>query len=291
MQREGYWGSFLLYGPAGAGKTKWPVSAFWDGKREIARGKWVTFGREDNPFLLVPESCRTTASGASLRFKSPNLEDQNWLKKFDTFTKALLDQCRRDHPLDVLVIDGLSEFDLLYENTFPQGSGRENNFAKWMGLMDAFFAALQRLDPDELGCHVIVTARVMQRRVDDDEARAVKAGEIMPLPDFMPSIKGSFKDNLSHYFNNVFYLHTLPGQTKTAPPQHTLNVLTNGNYLTKLQGETEWLAAKYPRTLVNSNFYDVQHRLENILALPHVLPKEGAADPQSNTETENNEEK
>jgi len=282
--RDGYWGSYLFYGPPGGGKTDLLTSAFWDvrARREVARGKWITFGREGNPFLHVPESCRTTSGGMSLRFTVPNLDNTTWLDRFDKFTTVLLEQAHREHPLDVLGIDGLSEFDMLYERTFGGGDGDANKFAKWNGLMDKFFAIMQRLDPNELGCHVIMTARVRERkRGTEEEEKARRKSDFESVSaddpfDYYPSIRGGFKDWLAHYFENVFYIHTRkPPKGKTLDdPQHVVQLITLGDYVTKLQGEREWLAAGYPRELANTNFYAIQHRLENLLGLPHILPME-----------------
>jgi len=282
MKRDGYWGSYLLYGPPGSGKTDLLVSAFWDvlTRREVARGKWITFGREDNPFLHVPESCRTTSGGASLRFTVPNLDSTTWLDRFDKFTAALLDQAKREHPLDVLGVDGLSEFDMLYERTFGGGDGDANKFAKWNGLMDKFFSIMQRLDPNELGCHVVMTARVRERKRGTDveeRARAKPDFESVSADDpfdYYPSIRGGFKDWLGHYFHNIFYVHTRKPKNKQADPEHVVQLITLGDYVTKLQGEREWLAAGYPRELVNTSFYVIQNHLEDLLGLPHT-PAQG----------------
>jgi len=293
MKRAGYWGSYLFYGPPGGGKTDLLTSAFWDvrTRREVARGKLVTFGREDNPFLHVPEACRMTSGGASLRFTVPNLDSTAWLDRFDKFTSALLDQARRSHPLDVLGIDGLSEFDMLYERTFGDGGGDSNKFAKWNGLMEKFFAVMQRLDPNELGCHVIMTARVRERKrgaeSDERARRSPDADDHDPF-DYYPSVRGGFKDWLGHYFQNVFYIHTRKPKNKATLPEHVTQIITLGDYMTKLQGEREWLAADYPRELVNTNFYAIQHQLENLLELPHVLPQEvEAPNTQLNSADEN----
>ena len=267
MKRDGYFGSYLLYGAGGSGKTDWGVSAFWDVENqvEVARGKMITFGREENEFLQVPESCRQTAAGSSLRLTAPNLDDTNWLTKFKTFTKALLNQAKREHPLDVLLIDGITEFDLMFETTFAD---QDNKFKKWMALVDEFFGIMQRLDPIELGCHVIVTARVGVRKEDEDKSE-------IPLANHYPLVKGQFKEQLSSYFNNVFFLNTVPSKTEGKPAAHILHVSSMGDYQTKLQGERQWFSPKfkYPSTFSNSNFYDVQHRLENILGHEHVFPK------------------
>ena len=275
--RPGYWGKTLVYGPPGGGKSWYGVTAFWDPIRrvELARGKWVTFGQEDNPFLSVPESCRETASGLSLRLIAPNLDNTTWLVRFDKFTKTLLDQARKTPPLDVLVIDGLSEFDMLYETTFVSAPGDGGKYAKWNGLMDTFFGIMQRLDPNELGCHVVVTARVMQRKrgtdIEETERKKDIDDEAVPF-DYYPSVRGGFKDWLAHYFNNVFYLHTRSPKQTGGRPEHVLQVLTRGDYLTKLQAEHLWVPANYPTELVNPNFYTVPHKLEALLGLPHPLP-------------------
>jgi hypothetical protein len=84
--------SGLLYGGPGSGKTALAVSAFYDwrtGTPVTENAKLVTFGREDNPALAVPESYRQTEKGTSLRFSSPALDSMDWLDRFEAVTDML----------------------------------------------------------------------------------------------------------------------------------------------------------------------------------------------------------
>ena len=133
--------STLLYGGPGAGKTALAVSSFWDWRRRksIANGKIITFGAEDNPALAIPEECRHTDKGTSLRLISPMLDDTQFLEQFDLITRRLILDAQEGNHLDVLVIDGLSEFDLLFEETYGGGG---DNFAKWSGLLSQMFSMM-----------------------------------------------------------------------------------------------------------------------------------------------------
>ena len=75
--------STLLYGLAGSGKTALAVSAFWDwrNRKPICKGKYITFGAEDNPALHIPEEARHTDKGTSLRLTSPMLDDAVFLEQ------------------------------------------------------------------------------------------------------------------------------------------------------------------------------------------------------------------
>jgi hypothetical protein len=143
-----------------------------------------------------------------------------------------------------------------------------------------------------------MTARVRERRRGtevEERARAKSDFESVSADDpfdYYPSIRGGFKDWLGHYFHNIFYVHTRkpPKGKPLDDPQHVVQLITLGDYVTKLQGERDWLAAGYPRELVNTSFYAIQHRLENLLALPHIFPKEvEQPNSQLNSALEHNE--
>ena len=99
--------SGLLYGGPGSGKTALAVSSFFDWRRGVPitdNAKLITFGREDNPALSVPEKFRQTEKGTSLRFSSPKLDSMDWLSKFEAVTEMLLLEAEKGNCLDVLVV-------------------------------------------------------------------------------------------------------------------------------------------------------------------------------------------
>ena len=195
--------STLLYGGPGAGKTALAVSSFWDWrKREsIANGKIITFGAEDNPALAIPEECRHTDKGTSLRLISPMLDDTQFLEQFDLITRRLILDAQEGKHLDVLVIDGLSEFELLFEETYGGGG---DNFAKWSGLLSQMFYMMMRSSHTSLGCQVIMTARVMEKKKAQQSMKSSIGGDPAYMDfDFYPSMRGSFRLHMPHYFNMV----------------------------------------------------------------------------------------
>lgn len=247
--------STLLYGSAGAGKTALAVSSFWDWKaqKKVANGKLITFGAEDNPALAIPEEFRKTEKGTSLRLTSPLLDDNAFVNQFDLISRKLVYDAQQGNCLDVLVVDGLSEFDLLYEETFNDGGG-ENNFAKWNGLLSEMFSMIQRLTPKVLGCHVIMTARVMERKKARQGAKASFAGDPGFIDyDFYPSLRGSFRIQLPHYFNLVLYMETVRGKLPDGRivPAHAANMVRTGDYYIKNVWEHHWLNAGYESQVVN----------------------------------------
>ena len=146
--------SGLLYGGPGSGKTAFAVSSFYDwrtGTPVTDNAKLVTFGREDNPALAVPESYRQTEKGTSLRFSSPALDSMDWLERFEAVTDMLLHEASKGNCLDVLVVDGMSEFDLLFEEVFSSTNAGGDEFKKWNALLSQMFAIMMRLDPAALG--------------------------------------------------------------------------------------------------------------------------------------------
>ena len=270
--RPGMWTSTLVYGGPGVGKTPYAISSFYDWKtgQELGNGRWVTFGRENNPALAVPEKYRMLG-GQSLRLRSPSLNDFGWLQQFKEVVNALLLKARQGECLDALVIDGMSEFDLLYEMVFDATDSNGDKFAKWNGLMSEMLAIMQRLDPDELGCHVFVTARVMERKRERRSRSATIAGDPAFVDfDYYPSLRGGFRLHFPHYFNMVLYMETqlklvTVGEWKGQQlPAHVLNMVRTGDFYVKNNWEYQWLRAGEPLQMVNPAFADVYGRLVNL---------------------------
>ena len=200
-----------------------------------------------------PGHIRITSSEASLSFA----------KDFDKFGRAIHKANvsaigeGKEPPVQAVVLDGLSEFDLLFETGFDEDEGTGNKFAKWDALMGKFFAMMQILDPEEIHAHVLVTARV----------RAKDEGSPQPW-DYIPSVRGQFKTYLPHYFNLVTYFDTM-SRPKTADgaklyeTEHRGHFLPSGtSFQIKNNWETEWVKSKTPAALSNPTFSQVLSVIE-----------------------------
>lgn len=274
---------YLLYGPPHGGKTSWAVSAMWDWvkKEKLRNGRLIQIGREKNPYLHIPDEFLQTGSGQSLAVKSPLLdadaksasEYDQWLFTLDNLTKALVrdaNQKKADRP-EVVVLDGWTEFDLLYENT--EARQRMDAMARFGSLLSETFTLLQRLDPQLLEVAFVSTARVGEKR----KAKVNRRGEeFVPgdpafvVNDYYPSYRGQMRYELPHYFSNVYYMQEEVRKVNSGPyegrelPVHALTVLKGDSdqqhFAIKNQSEHEWLDAGYPTVLYNSSFDTVNER-------------------------------
>ena len=243
----------LFYGWAGAGKTALAVSSFWDweGGQQIANGRLLTFGGEYNEALGVPEELIR-------RFKSPSLTDNKWATELERYTTALVkDAATGKLELDAIVFDGFSEFDMLYEGV-ADAKGTDK-FEKYDGLLMELYANLSRLDPEVLGCDVLATARVQEKR----KAKASRTGRDIPgdpdymTSDFYPAMRGTMRYSLPHYFNNVFFMEEqlvlMPGKAKRESA-HALTAIHTGGYLVKNQHKHLWVPAGLPPVVYNQTW-------------------------------------
>ena len=259
--------SSLLYGGPGSGKTTFAVSSFWDWKnqRPVVRdgkelkGKLVLFGRENNPALGVPED-------SIIRFSSPSLDNDKWLRDFEGFMASLIKAARQGNKLDALVIDGMSEWDLLYEEVFERmNAGTRDKFAKWEALLRDGFSTMQRADTIELGCQILVTARVMEKKkaIQSTTGKVIASGdpEYMDF-DYYPSLRGSFRLHFPHYFNLVLYADTnvklVNGKKR---PVHSLSMVRHGDFYVKNVFEYQWLEEEKPIELYNPSYWEVYDML------------------------------
>jgi hypothetical protein len=257
--------STLLYGGPGVGKSALAVSSFWDWrKREpIAKGKLITFGAEDNPALAVPEEFRRTDKGTSLRLTSPLLDDSKFLDQFDAISQRFVYDAEHGESPDVIVIDGLSEFDLLFEATFGDS---DNRFAKWDGLLSQLFSMMMRLHHDVLKCHVIMTARVMEKKKGKQSSTYTPDPSLYDF-DYYPSLRGSFRHHLPHYFSMVLYMDTEQRLAQggrwdgRVVPVHTVQMVRSGEFYIKNQFEHAWLATEEDTEVVNPMWAQLWGRL------------------------------
>jgi len=273
--------AMLMYGPPGAGKTTFPVSGMIDimtGEPVVREGtpvnaRLIQFGRESNPALRVPDQF-TTVKGkggreVSLRFANPSLDNMDWLNQFSDVMDSFLKAARQGTHLDLLAVDGMSEFDLLYEEVFArQNEGSTDKFAKWDALMRDLFSIMQRLDPEELGCHIVVTARVMERKkaIKNSAGKEITSGD----PDYMnfdyyPSLRGGFRLHFPHYFNLMGYMEAdvkvFEGKSQEV---NLLHIVRDGDYFVKNQWRHLWTAKGLPNEIVNPSFWQVVDVLDSL---------------------------
>lgn len=263
--------SQLNYGFAGAGKTYTATTSFWDNEKNdfIRKGFWVTFGRESNRRIKMPDITLEQASKGEygrIKFGSPSLDNDEFVKKFGEFCRAIYKANQgKERKLEAIVIDGMSEFDLLFETVHSNIYGDANKFAKWDDLLGQFFSAFQILDPEEIKAHIIMTARVREKRRQETDrvGNVVRQGDGDFIPtDHMPSVRGQFRTYMPHYFNLVTFYDTktimqrVNGKNIRAAV-HQAHMLPEDEYLIKNNWEDLWIEAGHPSILHNPTFDEV----------------------------------
>lgn len=264
--------SQLNYGYANSGKTFEATSAIWDHERDefIRKGYWISFGRESNPRITVPEITLEQASKGEygmIRFVSPLLDTEEFSRKFGEFCRAVyLANRGKTKKVEAIIIDGMSEFDLMYETIHKEVYGTGNKYLKWDDLLDKCFSAFQILDPKELEAHVLVTARVTEvRKKEYDKAgNLIRKGDGDYIPtNYMPSMRGQFRVNMPHYFNLVTYYDTktlmqnINGKNRRAPVHQAHMILTDDEYFISNRWEDKWIKAGKPDILNNPTFDEI----------------------------------
>ena len=245
----------LLYGGPGAGKTDLGVSSFFDIDEEklIRDGRLLYIGGEFNPSYKIPEA-------NVRRFVSPVNDPHSFVDTFVSYLRKVAVDARKGQKLGAIVIDGFTEFNVLFQHTFG-GDPDKDKFKKWDGLKDKIIEALNLLDPIELGCHVIATARVGERRKGVKSKEGDVTGADPTYMDFkyFPEMDGWARKNLPHYFNFVLYVDQDTGTVNNKPnmPTHVLYTLGGGgDYWVKNQYERQWIKRNLPSKLVNASFDD-----------------------------------
>ena len=253
----------LVYGPFGAGKTALGVSSFWDWRRQkqIRNGRLVLIGSEGNPALGVPEELIK-------RFRVEAGKTAEFVKAFETALKAWVMLARRRQGLEALVVDGFSELGAVFE-TF-RGDETTDKWTAWRELKDAVIRITQYLTPEELGCHIIGTARVMKRRqgIKDKTDDVVKGAD----PDwfdseYYPAMEGWARENLGHYFNLVAYMNADTKEVRREGKRvteavHRLHLIRDGRYAIKNVWAHGLIGHGLPTVLDNPAFDDLLGLLE-----------------------------
>jgi hypothetical protein len=267
--------AYLFHGDTGSGKTYTAVSSFWDVDRQeaICNGRWVTFGREDNEALGVPEELRK-------RFIPNPQRPLQFLLDFLEYLKAVHDLTGGPDALDALVIDGWTEMSNIYALTKPADEGSSLKF--WGGWKDALLAILQMANPTLLGCHILATARVEERRTGikkkgHDTGTDATDYFVQPDPEYIeaykyhPAITGKWaRFNLGNYHPYIFYMsqeveQRMVGVSKRMRdiPVHYAHLLATGDFRVKNWYEREWIRFDLPEQLTNPTFADILTEIGN----------------------------
>lgn len=263
--------SQMPYGFAGVGKTFYAVSSLWDFEKDDLKrkGYWLTFGRESNRRIKMPEITLEQVKAGEyghIRMGSPNLDSDEFAKNFGALCRWIHKKnSGKTKHVEVFIVDGMSEFDLLYETVHTAIHGDGNKYAKWDDLLAQFFSAFQILDPEEINAHIIMTARVREvRRKEVDRIGNVTRqgdGDFIPTT-YMPSVRGQFKTYMPHYFNLVTYYDTKTlmqsiGGKNVRAGVHQAHMLPEDEFLVKNNWEDLWLKAGKPSILNNPTFDEI----------------------------------
>ena len=274
----------LVYGPAGGGKTDYALSALWDQKTKTFKrpGLYVTFGKEGNSANDIPlVTFKDVAAGKSGRVKltSPTLDSTKFAKDFLDLARGVYKLHRKalaegkPVPFEVVIVDGITEFGLLYEQSFRNENPSAEKWAVWNTLLNYCVSVMQLLDPEELDAFVLVTARASEKRkgIENKSTNTVVGADPdYTLADNIPYINGQFRDQLPHYFALVNYVKTevkatqRNGQPSREPVHSVRMVATDGEFLVKNQWERQWLASGKPRELDNTDFDSVLKIIEEL---------------------------
>jgi len=253
MAREGLWLAYLFYGWGGSGKSFLGTSGMMNHTTGelLADGKWITFGREDNPRIRLPAAYRETKAGKSLSLRVPDLKSRQWLTDFQRVTERLLVAARKGRHLDFLFMDGFAEFDLIFERSHKKLGMGDQQWSRWADMLDEFYDTVQICDPRELGCHVIWSTRVADRKLGtfDKKVDAVVGADPEWLnTEYYPAVRGKFHKYLPHYFDMVLYCDQDTIELKDGSRQgvHNVHMLRTGDFFIKNAWDDEWLAAGLP---------------------------------------------
>ena len=247
-----------LYAFGGAGKTYTALSSFRDHEKKeaIAEGRWILFGAEENATVEVPD--------ANIRhFHTDKDKSKKWLQEFHQYMYGVHAAARQGKRPDVMVFDGLTEFSILWLQTHGVPGDLR---ATYGGLKDEISALWSLCNPAELGCHVIWTARVTERKKEVQNKRGEVIQEADPDyidVDYYPSVEGkSAKFSSPHYFRLVPYMKSAIVKRQVGPkllelPAHELHLYPQDGFFVKNDWQTEMIRRGHTGQLVNPTWEDV----------------------------------
>src|SRR3990167_1609693 len=98
---------------------------------------------------------------------------------------AVLAQARKGKGVEVLGLDGFTEWSVVHSLEHTKAFGTSDKWAGWRAAKDAFLGVVQMLNPNELKAYVLATARVTAKKKDvkDSGGGVLVEGD----PDWMES--------------------------------------------------------------------------------------------------------
>ena len=247
-----------LYGFGGGGKTYTATSSFYNHEKGevIANGRWIKFGSEDNATIGIPDEFIR-------EFHTDRDKSKKWLQEFHQYMYGVHAAARQGKRPDVLVMDGLSEFSILWLQTHGVPGDLR---ATYGGLKDEISSLLSLCNPLELGCHVIWTARVSERKkeVQNKQGQIIQEGDPDYLDmDYYPGVEGkSAKLSTPHYFRLIPYVKATTVRKSVGGklldiPAHELNLYPQDGFFVKNDWQTQMLRRNHTGTLINPTWEDV----------------------------------
>ena len=201
--------AFLDYGSFGVGKTAFLTGAFWDYIAEKpvlldgreARGQILSIGREDASSLEIPDE-------SVKLFPVPSQNPFSFIEALDRHLKRLIRKQKGEDALDYLVVDGFTELNYDFTWSYNEQEAPSDRWETYRMWQAKFISTMLMLDPRVLGCHVMGTARVTERKTGQQKAgEAVKGADPEWMDNFKyyPAMEGWAKQMLGHYWSFVFY--------------------------------------------------------------------------------------
>ena len=241
--------SVLAYGGFGVGKTALLTSSFWDYQAEKpvvlpdgreAKGQLISIGREDASGLALPDDMVKT-------FPVPAVNPHSFIEKLDAHMKRLIRRQKGDDALDYLVFDGFTELNYAFTWSNTEQEPPNDRWETYRLWQSQFIATMLMLDPRVLGCHVMGTARVAEKKTG---TKSKQTGETMGAdPEWMdnfnyfPAMEGWAKQMLGHYWNFVVYMDQGIAKTLKGKPARTTyqsHWQVTGAYAVKNTWEHKW---------------------------------------------------
>lgn len=202
---------FMLYGPAGAGKTTFAISSFWDFREQKiipgTDGRLLLFGSEGNDALGIPED-------KVRRFPYNPKKPLDFYEQFVKYLETIHAAALQGKGPTSIVVDSLSELSQGYIDAYEEENEAACAADKWTSwrawrrqyrLIDRLLGA-QTLHADIFyTAHVrevretVVTSRGKEMKGDAAWLQEMQIGNI-------PSIEGKAKEEAPHNFDFIVYM-------------------------------------------------------------------------------------
>ena len=264
---------FLVYGPAGGGKTTFGVTSFFDPftrtPREGRKGRLVLFGNEGNEALgLPPEMVK--------RFPYDYKNPLGFVEDFEDYLKILYGLALKGEGLTDLVLDSISELGSAYLDAYEvehEALCAKEKWASWRAWRKKYPQIERYLTTDVLHANVVWTAhtREVKETAVSSSGKELK-GDSDWLQDMhinnIPSIEGKAKEDAPHGFDFVVYFKPDSARQQTDKgveqmPVHRSYWLPTKDFLVKNKFEHLW-KKKHPTVLENVTFPQVEGMLAEL---------------------------